>query len=491
MKLITYPPLALLLAGLLAGCSDDNNVDATNNNTSLSSFNLADISAGTTDVKQMTLTWTPASNNSGVTYTVCEKDTTQTNNCKVLTSVIDALTATITVDSLVKALSTDYFILATSGNATKASNEKTLTADTVTRMIGYFKASNAGADDKFGDSLALSADGSILAIGASGEDNGAKGVITDGSETTDTGSEYASGAVYLFNNNSGSWAQSAYVKASNTEEFDNFGYRIALSADGTNMAVSAPYEDNGATGVITNGSEATDSDTKRDPGAVYLFSKASGSWAQSAYVKASNAGANDNFGNSLALTADGSTLAVGAKYEDNGTKGVITDGSETTDSGTKADSGSVYLFSNASGNWAQSAYIKASNTERGGIFGYDVALSADGSTLTVAAANESNGAKGVFTDGSETIGSSTESISGAVYLFSNTSGSWIQNAYVKASNTGASDCFGWRVALSADGSTLATSAISEDNGAKGIISDGSETTSDTGSADRSGAVYIY
>jgi len=95
-----------------------------------------------------------------------------------------------------------------------------------------------------------------------------------------------------------------YFKASNTGAGDGFGYSAALSADGNTLAVGAPYEDSGATGI--NGNENDDS--MRSSGAVYVFvHNTTGAWSQQAYVKASNTGANDNFGAALALSADGNT----------------------------------------------------------------------------------------------------------------------------------------------------------------------------------------
>jgi hypothetical protein len=75
--------------------------------------------------------------------------------------------------------------------------------------------------------------------------------------------------------------------------------------------------------------------------------------------------------------------------------------------------------------------------------------------------------------------------SGAVYVFSRSGGVWSQQAYVKASNTGAGDQFGWSVALSADGNTLAAGAHREDSGATGVNSAPDEAAAD------SGAVYVY
>ncbi|NNG01082.1 MAG: hypothetical protein HKM93_16955 [Desulfobacteraceae bacterium] len=62
----------------------------------------------------------------------------------------------------------------------------------------------------------------------------------------------------------------------------------------------------------------------------------------------------------------------------------------------------------------------------------------------------------------------------------------MQQAYVKASNTGAGEYFGIEVALSADCSTLAVGAVDEDSSATGIGGDQTDNTSAT-----SGAVYLY
>ncbi len=65
-------------------------------------------------------------------------------------------------------------------------------------QIAYLKASNSGMIDYFGKSLALSDDGNLVAVGAYREDNKETGVIIDGSETIDVGTENDSGAVYLY-----------------------------------------------------------------------------------------------------------------------------------------------------------------------------------------------------------------------------------------------------------------------------------------------------
>ena len=334
----------------------------------------------------------------------------------------------------------------------------------------YIKASNTGVRDYFGASVALSADGNTLAVGANEEDSAATGINGDDSDNSAT----FAGAVYLFSRSGSSWSQQAYIKASNTDAYEFFGERVALSADGNTLAVGAYAEDSAATGI--NGDDSDN--TAKDAGAVYLFSRTGNSWSQQAYIKASNTNSDDRFGWSVALSADGNTLAVGAIWEDSVTTGINSDYSNNR----AIRSGAVYLFSRTGSSWSQQAHIKASNTNEYDQFGTSVALSADGNTLAVGADYEHSAATGINGDDSD----NSAVFSGAVYLFSRTGSSWSQQAYIKASNTGVEDYFGRNVALSADGNTLAVGAIREDSAATGINGDDSDN-----SASEAGAVYLF
>jgi hypothetical protein len=72
-----------------------------------------------------------------------------------------------------------------------------------------------------------------------------------------------------------------------------------------------------------------------------------------------------------------------------------------------------------------------------------------------------------------------------VYVYERSAGTWSQKAYVKASNTGAGDAFGRKLALSGDGNTLAVGADFEDSGSTGIGSTPNEL------ATSAGALYLY
>ncbi len=334
----------------------------------------------------------------------------------------------------------------------------------------YVKASNADADDRFGWSVALSDDGNTLAVGAYAEDSAATGI--DGDQSDNTAS--AAGAVYVFTRTAGAWKQQAYVKASNAGAGDEFGWSVALSADGNTLAVGALFEDSAATGVGGNQAD----NTSGNSGAAYVFTRSAGTWTQQAYIKASNTGGGDWFGRSVALSGDGDTLAVGAVYEDSATTGV---GGDQTDN-TAGNAGAVYVFTRTAGTWKQQAYVKASNTDAGDQFGFSVALNADGDTLAVGALYEDSAATGI--DGDRADNAATNS--GAAYVFTRAADAWKQQAYVKASNTDAEDRFGWSVALSGDGDTLAVGALFEDSAASGVGGGQADNT-----ATNSGAAYVF
>ena len=260
--------------------------------------------------------------------------------------------------------------------------------------------------------------------------------------------------------------QQAYLKASNTDGGDKFGYAVSLSGD--TLVVGAVWEDSNATGV--NGNQADNSASKS--GAAYVFTRSGGVWSQQAYLKASNTEAGDYFGNAVSLSGD--TLVVGAYLEDSNAIGV--DGNQADNSAS--DSGAVYVFTRSGTTWSQQAYLKASNTEADDFFGRAVSLSGD--TLVVGADLEDSNAIGV--DGNQADNSASKS--GAAYVFTRNGTTWSQQAYLKASNTEADDSFGRAVSFSGD--TLVVGALSEDSNATGVNGNQADN-----SALSSGAAYVF
>jgi hypothetical protein len=342
-----------------------------------------------------------------------------------------------------------YMLQACNGAGCTISTEVSV-ANLMFDTVGYIKASNAEqgrshsldefpTGDRFGAAVALSADGSTLAVGAPGEDGGSTGINGDQSDN----SAWDAGAVYIFRLIGGEWLQQDYIKASNAgggdptsgdlftyDEGDRFGSAVSLSSDGNTLAVGAQYEGSSATGV--NGDQ--DDNSALHSGAAYVFRFDGTDWRQQAYIKASNTEGYfqqylaDRFGQGIALNADGNTLAVGAPGEDSNATGI--DGDQTDNSVSSA--GAVYVFRFDGTDWSQQAYVKTSIADeldryRGDQFGWAVVLSTDGNTLAVG---------------------------GSIFRFDGTD--WFEQACVMTDTFG--HCRNGSSALSADGNMLALGA---------------------------------
>lgn len=194
--------------------------------------------------------------------------------------------------------------------------------------------------------------------------------------------------------------------------------------------------------------------------------------AQQAYLKASNAGAGDYFGFSVAVSGD--TVVVGAPGEDSSATGI--DGGQADNTAT--DSGAAYVFVRSGSGWTQQAYLKPANTGAHDNFGTAVAISGD--TIVVGAPAEDSNAVAVNGNGAD----NSAAESGAAYVFVRHGATWSQQGYVKASNTGAADSFGYSVSVSGD--TMVVGAYLEDSDARGI--NGNQVNDRAGN---SGAAYVF
>jgi len=351
----------------------------------------------------------------------------------------------------------------------------------------YIKASNTGnagegdlpgEGDQFGFSIALSDDGNTLAVGAPSEDSSASGI--NGNQKDE--SALTAGAVYVYTRSGTAWTQQAYVKSEATPMAtagDQFGYSVALNADGNTLAVGV--YDEGGSGRSAN---APIDAMRNGSGAVYVLVRKGTTWMREGYLKTWNSEGGDSWGVSVALSDDGNTLAMGSIDEDCLCTGVVNAPSDAGAADQKANqsAGAVAIFVRTGTTWTQQAYIKASNTGQNDWFGVRLALSGDGNTLAAGAQNEDSAAQGI--NGNQKDESGEEA--GAVYLFARSGATWAQQAYVKGSNTQAYDEFGGSVALSRDGRTLAVGARGEDSGATGVNGNQADN-----SVDESGALYVF
>ena len=203
-------------------------------------------------------------------------------------------------------------------------------------------ASDFSATDRFGWSVSLSEDGNTALIGA---------YLEDTSPNSDNG------AAYVFTRSGGTWTEQAKLLASDRANSDDFGWSVALSADGNTALI-------GAYGESTS--------PNAENGAVYVFTRSGGTWTQLQKLLASDRATGDNFGYSVAISADGNTVVVGATSTDVGNLSVV---------------GSVYVFIKYENSWLQQSKLGYSRGSIDGVgyFGSSVSVSSDGNILLIGA----------------------------------------------------------------------------------------------------------
>lgn len=240
-------------------------------------------------------------------------------------------------------------------------------------------------DPTFGSATALSENGNVLAI--SSTDYNMNG-------TPD-------GLVRVYSKASGNWTQIGQDIIGPTNS--KIGYRVVLSNDGSVLAVS-------------NYSNL-----------VQVYKNVNNNWVQIGQDI-------QEYGHSISLSGDGSTIAIG--------DGIITNYSPVT------------IYQNISGTWTEIGQIGGGTPG----FGFSVALSENGDTLALS-----------FYD----IGGGSVPGDAKIFVYKNVNNTWAQvgNTIVCNPNDGN---MGYRISISSDGNTLAVTA--------------NNTQSAT---QNSGSVYVY
>ncbi|MHC4416905.1 MAG: hypothetical protein ACYS0G_16685, partial [Planctomycetota bacterium] len=167
-------------------------------------------------------------------------------------------------------------------------------------------ADDGAAGDDFGASVAVS--GTVAVVGAPEDD--------------DAGS--SSGSVYVFSFDGSTWTQQQKLTASDAGSGDDYGFSVAIS--GNTIVVGSPRDDTVA------GSRA---------GSAYVYTFDGNSWGSEVHLFASDAGADDRFGYSVAI--DGGTILVGAIQWD----------------GTVTNAGAGYVFVGSGILWTEQDKLTA------------------------------------------------------------------------------------------------------------------------------------
>jgi hypothetical protein len=291
--------------------------------------------------------------------------------------------------------------------------------------------------DQFGNSVALSSDGTTALIGAhnDAEPNG----TADGSDWLRNGGDIpgGSGSAYLFSRNQSGWEQQTKIAADDGDSVHYFGYSVSLTSNGDTALVGAM--------------NANDS-----LGAAYLFTRDSGGWSQEATLTANDVDAAGVFASRVEISDKGQTVIVSAPGDTNS---------------NGEDAGSVYVFVSDGGSWREQAKIIPNSGDAGDRFGASVDTVSNGDMITIGAVDDAP------TDG----GSGSVDRTGSVYVFQRTDGNWGKQAKITANDSASGDQFGGSVAVTGNGDTVIVGASNNDNPGD---SSGSQL-------DNSGAAYVF
>ncbi|MFT3698572.1 MAG: FG-GAP repeat protein [Kofleriaceae bacterium] len=219
--------------------------------------------------------------------------------------------------------------------------------------------------------------------------------------------------------------QRAYIKSPHPAERQYFGIGVALSSDASRLAV---VEGN----------------------AVDVYVQTNQTWAleQAIVIGVGNYGVG---GSPIAMSGDGTRILAGEMSSD------------------------ARVFVRNGTAWTEETVLVPAGEQGNDFFGSAVALSRDGTTAVIGAYDED-----------ATHGAGGQTFTGAAHVFSRSGSVWSYVGKILGSNTEANDYFGWSVAASGDGSTIAVGAFGEQSKANGV--GGDQTDNSTANA---GAAYVF
>jgi hypothetical protein len=251
-------------------------------------------------------------------------------------------------------------------------------------------ATDAIGSAEQGGSVSLSADGNTAIVGGINDNN-------------------FTGAAWVFTRSGGMWNEQAKLVATDAIGSAGQGRSVSLSADG-NTAIVGGANDN----VLV--------------GAAWVFTRSGGVWNEDAKLVATDAIGGAAQGQSVSLSADGSTAIVGGPGDDS--------------------VGAAWVFARSGGVWRQQAKLVGTGSVGTPVQGFAVSLSGDGNTAVVGGPQDNKGL-------------------GAMWVFTRSGGVWSQQGpkVVGAGATGgvAGTIQGSSVSLSRDGRTAIVGGPADNN----------------------------
>ena len=284
----------------------------------------------------------------------------------------------------------DYTIVGAVGHADNGSESGAaymfMRVDTTWMEMAKLTASDGAAGDEFGFSVAMKGDYAV--VGAPEKD--------------DIGSH--SGAVYVFQRNGNTWAETGKLSGSFVTQDSHFGWSVSIDGD---------YLAAGATGIDS-----------QHPGLVYIFQRIGNSWTEVSNFFTPDIGEGDNFGSSLSISGE-----------------YVIVGDENYPAG--GASGAAYVFKRNGASWTNMAKLTASDAALGDQFAWTVSINGDYAVVS-APSNDDAGES-----------------SGSVYIFGRQDSNWVEITKLTAGDAFIGQRFGWSASIR--GNFAVAGAIGPDN----------------------------
>ena len=191
-------------------------------------------------------------------------------------------------------------------------------------------ASDGRDGDLFGISVAI--DGDTVLVGADLHDEKAENA----------------GAVYVYVLDNNQWKQEAKLMASDGDNTDIFGVRVAISGD--TALISARRDDIEGVGI--------------DAGSAYIFERNGQTWTEKVKLTSPDGKADDRFGRDVALSKDTAILSA-MNHDANG-----------------VDTGALYVYKKGDTGWKYTSKFTANISLPSDRFGWSVGLSGEKAVIT-------------------------------------------------------------------------------------------------------------
>lgn len=286
-----------------------------------------------------------------------------------------------------------------------------LDADGTTALVG---SRNDGANFNSGSAYIFSKnEGTWFEEAELGDPDEQEGVFGRPVSLSDDGRVALVGYTIFILNDMKEWIRAADLENNQTDNDTNYGANTVLSADGQTALVTASDED------IEDGNTT---------GSVYVFTEdGSGKWNEQDKLSISDGGANDIFGTSVSVNADGTVALIG---------------SDQDEIGDTAYMDSIYVFARGeSGSWSRQAQLGTPGGLDEDEFGWSTSLSADGKRAAI----------GAYAD--------------QAYIFKyDSEDGWTEEQELKSADVEDGDHFGASVSMSKNGSVVLVGAHGDDIG---------------------------